>query len=338
MVYAQKNPIAYKEKPADSAKMNEEFTQVYSILNDLEDTKADLASPALTGTPTAPTPTVGDNSTKVATTAFVNTEISNDRPYATASPLMDGTAAVGVSAKVAREDHKHPTDTSRAASSHTHGGGDITSAVANATNATTAASCSGNAATATKLKTARTISLTGDVTGSASFDGSANASIVATVADDSHNHTIANVDGLQPALNGKAASSHTHGGGDITSAVANATTATKLETARTISLSGDVTGSASFDGSANATITATVADDSHNHTIANVDGLQTALDGKAATSHTHSYLPLSGGTMTGVLYPQQNTSYTTGQARRIILSTGNPSGGGNGDVWIKYIA
>lgn len=33
--------------------------------------KANLASPALTGTPTAPTATVGDNSTQIATTAFV---------------------------------------------------------------------------------------------------------------------------------------------------------------------------------------------------------------------------------------------------------------------------
>ncbi len=33
---------------------------------------APLASPALTGTPIAPTPSAGDNSTKIATTAFVN--------------------------------------------------------------------------------------------------------------------------------------------------------------------------------------------------------------------------------------------------------------------------
>ena len=38
-------------------------------------------------------------------------------------------------------------------------------------------SCTGNAATATKLATARTISLTGSVTGSASFDGSTNITI-----------------------------------------------------------------------------------------------------------------------------------------------------------------
>lgn len=64
----------------------------------------------------------------------------------------------------------------------------------------------GRSATATKLQTARTIALTGGVTGSATFDGSANVSISATVANNSHSHTIANVTGLQAALDGKAAS------------------------------------------------------------------------------------------------------------------------------------
>jgi hypothetical protein len=41
----------------------------------------------------------------------------------------------------------------------------------------------GNAATASKLQTARTISLTGDATGSTSFDGSSNASIAVTLAN-----------------------------------------------------------------------------------------------------------------------------------------------------------
>lgn len=43
-------------------------------------------------------------------------------------------------------------------------------------------STTGNAATATKLATARTISLSGDATGSVSFDGSANADIAVTIA------------------------------------------------------------------------------------------------------------------------------------------------------------
>ena len=68
---------------------------------------------------------------------------------------------------------------------------------------TSSASITGNAATATKLQTARSISLIGDVSGSVSFDGSADASITAVVADDSHNHSISTVTGLQTALDGK---------------------------------------------------------------------------------------------------------------------------------------
>lgn len=41
------------------------------------DLKAPLASPALTGTPTAPTPGAGDSSTKLSTTAFVAGELAN---------------------------------------------------------------------------------------------------------------------------------------------------------------------------------------------------------------------------------------------------------------------
>jgi hypothetical protein len=44
---------------------------------------------------------------------------------------------------------------------------------------------SGNASTATKLATARTISLNGDLSGSVSFDGSANVTITATIASNS---------------------------------------------------------------------------------------------------------------------------------------------------------
>jgi hypothetical protein len=52
-----------------------------------------------------------------------------------------------------------------------------------------AGSCTGNSATATQLASSRTIALSGDVSGSVSFDGSANATITAVVANDSHDHT-----------------------------------------------------------------------------------------------------------------------------------------------------
>ena len=59
---------------------------------------APLASPAFTGTPTAPTPTSGDNSTKVATTAFVQGAIPYDFNDATVTLSTttdtDDTAAV----------------------------------------------------------------------------------------------------------------------------------------------------------------------------------------------------------------------------------------------------
>ncbi|AXX89350.1 hypothetical protein CKA55_07545 [Arcobacter suis] len=51
--------------------------------------KAALASPALTGTPTAPTATVGTNNTQIATTAFVLANITN---------TVVGTANAGLSA------------------------------------------------------------------------------------------------------------------------------------------------------------------------------------------------------------------------------------------------
>jgi hypothetical protein len=83
--------------------------------------RAPLVSPAFTGNPTAPTPLSGDADTSIATTAFVMTAIAVGGGGgggvgipATELPLMDGTAAVGVSAKYTREDHVHPFDTSRA--------------------------------------------------------------------------------------------------------------------------------------------------------------------------------------------------------------------------------
>ncbi|AUR85763.1 hypothetical protein NVP1081O_028 [Vibrio phage 1.081.O._10N.286.52.C2] len=50
----------------------------------------------------------------------------------------------------------------------------------------------------------------------------------------------------------------------------NAVSASKWATARTLTLAGDVSGSTSIDGTANKTITVTVADNSHNHTGENI--------------------------------------------------------------------
>ena len=128
------------------------------------------------------------------------------------------------------------------------------------------ASTTGNAATATKLETARTISLGGDLSGSASFDGSQNITINATVDSQSSVDSIVNNDGnlvvsaSVGAVTVDLASSITADvTGDLTG---NADTADALSTARIIALGGDLSGSASFDGSASITITADIQPDS----------------------------------------------------------------------------
>ena len=64
---------------------------------------ARLASPALSGTPTAPTAAVDTNTTQIATTAFVLAQASSVNPSAI------GTVAIGSSTRYARADHVHPT-------------------------------------------------------------------------------------------------------------------------------------------------------------------------------------------------------------------------------------
>jgi hypothetical protein len=78
-------------------------------INALETTRATLASPTFTGTPAAPTAAADTNTTQIATTAFVVNQAGN------VVPLGAGTAAVGTSLRFARQDHVHPTDSTRAA-------------------------------------------------------------------------------------------------------------------------------------------------------------------------------------------------------------------------------
>lgn len=125
---------------------------------------------------------------------------------------------------------------------------------------TITSSITGNSATATKLATARTIN-------GVSFDGSANITVSdSTAVKLTGNQTIAGIKTFSSTISG--------------SINGNSGTATKLATARTIAMSGDVSGSTTFDGSGNVSITTTVADDSHNHVISNIAGLQDALDSK----------------------------------------------------------
>jgi hypothetical protein len=63
---------------------------------------------SLPGGGTTTTAAVDNNSTTIASTAYVVGQAGS------ATPIVDGTAAVGTSLRYARQDHVHPTDTSRA--------------------------------------------------------------------------------------------------------------------------------------------------------------------------------------------------------------------------------
>lgn len=118
---------------------------------------APLASPALTGTPTAPTPTTGDSSTKLATTAFVATAI--------ASQTTGVSGVKGDSESTYRTGNVNLTaanigaaPTSHASTATTYGKGTNNNyghvKLSDSTSSTTAASSGGTAATPKAVKDA----------------------------------------------------------------------------------------------------------------------------------------------------------------------------------------
>lgn len=147
------------------------------------------------------------------------------------------------------------------------------------------------------------------------------------VADDSHNHIIANVDGLQTELDGKASTSHNHSVGSLSDVTITSNTAGEilkwdgsawvnntlaqagiqpagsyLTGNQTITLSGDATGSGT------TSIAVTVANDSHTHAFDNLTG---------KTSGTGDYT--TTGTMTAATF--NATSVTNGGFQGINADT-----------------
>ena len=64
----------------------------------------------------------------------------------------------------------------------------------------------------------------------------------------------------------------------------------------------------------------------------------TAVDKTELNNSINTKAPLASPTFTGTAKVAAGTDYTTAKLRNVILSTANPSGGNNGDIWIKYKA
>ena len=133
----------------------------------------------------------------------------------------------------------------------------------------------GDVSIATTATPDPTLTIDGDASGTATFTNLGDATLTLTITDDSHNHTIANVDGLQTALDGKLATTHDF----------------------SITLTGDVTGTGTVTDMGDVSFSTTIADDSHNHVISNVDGLQTALDAKQANLSAGTGVSISSNTV-----------------------------------------
>lgn len=194
---------------------------------------------------------------------------------------MNGTQSAGSSDYIARADHVHPTDTSRAASNHSHGSlvndgalnSDITSvnkvAVTDATN---------------KLKTISKLPL--DKVTHQDISGKANVNHSHASASSSANGFLSKED--KSKLDGIATE-------------ANKTVVdSSLSSSSTNPVQNKVVNSA-LNGKANS---------SHSHSISNITNLQSALDSKSATGHTHDDRYYTETEMNTKLNGKANSSHT----------------------------
>lgn len=171
---------------------------------------------------------------------------------------MNGTQSAGSSDYIARADHVHPTDTSRAASNHSHGSlvndgalnSDITSvnkvAVTDATN---------------KLKTISKLPL--DKVTHQDISGKANVNHSHDSASSSANGFLSKED--KSKLDGIATEANKTVVDSSLSSSSNNPVQNKIVTN-------------ALNGKANS---------SHSHSISNITNLQSALDSKSETGHTH---------------------------------------------------
>lgn len=194
---------------------------------------------------------------------------------------MNGTQSAGSSDYIARADHVHPTDTSRAASNHSHGSlvndgalnSDITSvnkvAVTDATN---------------KLKTISKLPL--DKVTHQDISGKANVNHSHASASSSANGFLSKED--KSKLDGIATE-------------ANKTVVdSSLSSSSTNPVQNKVVNSA-LNGKANS---------SHSHSISNITNLQSALDSKSETGHTHDDRYYTETEMNTKLNGKANSSHT----------------------------
>lgn len=176
----------------------------------------------------------------------------------------------------------------------------------------------GNAGTATKLQTPRTIN-------GILFDGTQNISLPEPVAYSLPTASASVLGGIKVGSGLVISNSVLSVGTLNQSTTGNAATATKLQTPRTITLTGNVTGSASFDGSANASITTAITGLGVANGIATLDS-----NGQVPSTQLPSYVDDVLEYLNVAAFP------TTGETGKIYVeATGNTTYRWSGTGYIK---
>ena len=77
-----------------------------------------------------------------------------------------------------------------------------------------------------------------------------------------------------------------------------------------------------------------------NSDISTINGSLNTINSNISTINgsLSAKAPLASPSFTGTAKVAAGTDYTTAKLRNITLSTASPSGGNNGDIWIKYKA
>ena len=194
--------------------------------------------------------------TKQATITGAATTITSSNLTASRALISNSSGKVAVSAVTSTELEYLDGVTSniqtqldgKAASSHNHSASNITSGTLSSDRLPTVPIAKGGTGATTAAGALTNLGITATAAELNKMDG-----VTASTAE--LNYVDGVTSNIQTQLDEKANSNHTHNYAGSSSAGGAATSANKLTTARTISLNGAVSGSVSFDGSKNVSIT-----------------------------------------------------------------------------------
>ena len=221
--------------------------------------------------------------------------------YSSTVPVMDGTASAGSASTVARSDHKHPTDTSRASKTEFDTHNSDTTKHITATERTNWNAAKTHADTAHAPSNAEknqnafsNIAVSGQTTVAAdtatdtvTFVGS-NVTITTDATNDKVTFAVA--DGSTSAKGLVQLTNSTSSTSTTTAATPNSVKSAYdlANTAKTNAATAQTRADSAYD------LANSKANASHTHAISDVTNLQSALDGKANTNHNHKTLTFTG--------------------------------------------